>query len=81
MTSLAIIIAPDTASRRPGFGLERQFLHASGLEFAHPVTGVARQVIPDGDTRDVGLDLVGKRVFPGRRLALPPRERTLSAVG
>ena len=39
MAAIDFPVVGDPVYGRPGFGLKRQFLHASGLEFAHPVTG------------------------------------------
>ncbi len=32
-------VAGDSTYGKPGYGLKRQFLHASRLSFSHPITG------------------------------------------
>ncbi len=39
MAAIDFPVVGDPVYGRPCFGLKRQFLHASGLEFTHPVTG------------------------------------------
>src|SRR2546425_7805260 len=40
LAAIGLPVAGDPVYGAPGLGLDRQFLHAAGLAFSHPLTGV-----------------------------------------